>query len=151
MQWVIPGIHFYPNHPTLGYPHKHPFDMLLTFEVHGDRQVEFLEFREKIKDSIMKNFDVAYIDEDNNKVLDFLAFSCESLSIIVAEYARRELVPLGFTNEQIKVVVSEQNEFAGVYYDTTLDKVEADYTNLGLPITFQTKLILPGDGVEAKR
>jgi hypothetical protein len=83
----------------LKYPHRHTFVFYCRAEVsHGDRDIEFIEFKHKIKQYIgAKYYDKKY------KCCNFIGQSCETL----AEELLREF-------NLCRCAVSEDNEFWGI-------------------------------------
>lgn len=83
----------------LKYPHRHTFSFLCRAEVsHGDRAIEFIEFKHKIKEYIgRKYYDKKY------KCCNFIGQSCETLATELLEY-------FGLC----QCSVSEDNEFWGI-------------------------------------
>lgn len=100
----VEGIHCWENCNIeeveyLKYPHRHTFSFLCRAEVsHGDRDIEFIEFKHKIKEYIgRKYYDKKY------KCCNFIGQSCETL----AEELIREF-------NLCRCSVSEDNEFFGI-------------------------------------
>lgn len=100
----IEGLHCWENCDIeeveyLKYLHRHTFGFLCRLEVsHGDRAVEFIEFKHKIKEYLGKKY-----YNPKYKCCDFTGQSCETLA--------EELVN-GFNLSQCSV--SEDNEFFGI-------------------------------------
>lgn len=100
----VEGIHSWPNCNIeeveyLKYPHRHTFGFLCRIEVtHNDRDIEFIEFKHKIKEYIGKK----YYDR-KYKCCNFTGQSCESLATeLMIEF------------NLCRCAVSEDNEFWGI-------------------------------------
>ena len=100
----IEGIHCWANCNIdeveyLKYTHRHTFGFLCRAEVsHGDRDIEFIEFKHKIKEYLgRKYYNPKY------KCCDFTGQSCEML----AEELIKEF-------NLCRCAVSEDNEFWGI-------------------------------------
>lgn len=100
----VEGLHSWPNCNIeevdyLKYMHRHTFGFLCKLEVaHGDRSVEFIEFKHKIKEYLGKKYyDPKY------KCCNFTGQSCETLA---------EELLLAFN--LVECAVSEDNEFWGI-------------------------------------
>ena len=134
-RWSMAGKHFYPDHPTLGRPHVHNFGFTVQIKEVGDRDIEFLVFREKLVREFANRFE--YDNMGNftvhkelirppfsSRIYDFGPRSCETLAKIVAKCLYSIQVS---TVTEFLIHVSETDEDAGIVYKGKLSDALTDY------------------------
>lgn len=110
-EWMEIGEHCYPGHPTLGVPHMHNFLFRVELETDEDREIEFLDFRKKVRQQLLLDYE-SKMRGVTVASIDFGEKSCETLCQHVGKIVC-DILGEEWRGKELIVSVSESDEGAG--------------------------------------
>ncbi|TSA55863.1 hypothetical protein D4R42_04760 [bacterium] len=131
----IGGMHYYPGHVSLNMPHFHRFHFQATIPEMSERDIEFIDFRNTLRQNFFNRFpkmrmDVKYKGDDYwnaPMVNDYGPRSCEDLAVILGNEIMKLLPDL---TGEVTIFVMEHDRDAGVVYREEAENLVSKYTNL---------------------
>jgi len=115
IKFEVKGMHYWPEatKTELAHPHKHNFLVVISLQELSDREIEFIEFRDRCLQWLKESY------ETFEDVIDFSSRSCEEIAYELAKAISNKLgeeIETISLKRKLRVEVWE-NESVGAYFE----------------------------------